>query len=335
MTNSPDAPPVARSLSGVSALAAAVFQPLTSPALRWSVASCLVLLTVALSGCGSQQPIPTPTPTKTPTPLLAAVEPPATPAATAMPSETPTATASPTASESSRPTATEPVATNTPLPSATAVLEAPTATPQLVPTAVLTPLPTATSPPLAATLPPQRGGSWDMEDGFYAWPSPYEGFTAFVANGWQPFEKVYEASGPPRLNENKHGPNIHSGSRSQEISFDWRSGETGLYRVAETIPDHRFTVEAWAKYVPSESGLQLYLGIDPTGGEAFDAASVVWSPWRDMTPNQWIQTQESVRSQGDRTTIFLRAVHPLGTDGGHKPGGNTMFDNVSLIDLGP
>lgn len=174
-----------------------------------------------------------------------------------------------------------------------------------------------------------------MEEGFYSWPSPYEGFLAFVANGWQPFLTVYEASGPPRLNENKHGPNIHSGSRSQEISFDWRSGETGLYRVAETVPGHRYTVEAWAKYVPSESGVQLFLGIDPTGGENFEAPSVAWYPWRDMTPNQWILTQETVRAEGNRTTIFLRAVHPLGADGGHKPGGNTMFDNASLVDLGP
>ncbi|MCO5244680.1 MAG: hypothetical protein M9927_12790 [Anaerolineae bacterium] len=323
-------------MSGASAFAAAVFQPLTSsPALRLPFASCLVLLALALSGCGSQQPIPTPTPTKTPAPLLAAVEPSATATATAAPSDTPTATASPTTAQTSTPTATEPLATNTPLPPATAVPEAPTATPQPAPAAVVTPLPTATSPLPAATLPPQRGGTWDMEEGFYPWPSPYEGFTAFVGNGWQPFEKVYEASGPPRLNENKHGPNIHSGNRSQEISFDWRSGETGLYRVAETIPGHLFTVEAWAKYVPSESGLQLYLGIDPTGGEGFEAPSVVWFPWRDMTPDQWISTQESVRAQGDRTTIFLRAVHPLGAGGGHKPGGNTMFDDVSLVDLGP
>jgi hypothetical protein len=105
--------------------------------------------------------------------------------------------------------------------------------------------------------------------------------------------------------------------------------------VAKTIPGHCVAVETWAKYVPSESGLHLYLGIDLTGGENFEAPSVVWYPRRDMRPNQWILTQETVHAQGNRATVFLRAAHPLGVDGGHKPGGNTMFDNASLINMGP
>jgi hypothetical protein len=186
-----------------------------------------------------------------------------------------------------------------------------------------------------ATLAPQRGGSWDMEDGFYKWPSPYEGFTAMVANGWSPLTVIYDPQAPPRLNENKYLPNIQSGERSQEVSFDWRSGETGLWRTASTVPGHRYAVEAWAKYVPSESGLALYLGVDLGGGTDFQAGTVTWFPWRSMTPNEWIATRETVRAAGDRITIFLRAVHPLAPDGGNKPGGNTMFDNVSVVDLGP
>lgn len=54
-----------------------------------------------------------------------------------------------------------------------------------------------------------------------------------------------------------------------------------------------------------------------------------------MTPNQWILTQETVRARGDRTTIFLRAVHPLGAGGGHAPGGNTTLDDASLVDERP
>lgn len=155
-----------------------------------------------------------------------------------------------------------------------------------------------------------------------------------MANGWLPLSKAYDPAAPPRLNENKFLPNIHSGVRSQEISFDYRSGEAGIYRTAEVAPGHRYAVEAWAKYMPSESGLQLYLGIDPTGGDNFSAGSVAWHPWRDMTPNQWVATQETVRATGNRLTIFLRAVHPVAADGGEKPGGNTMFDDVSLVDLG-
>jgi len=190
-------------------------------------------------------------------------------------------------------------------------------------------------PAPAATLPPYRGGSWDLEEGFYQSPSPHEGFTAFVANGWQPLSKVHDPAAPPRLNENKYLPNVHSGERSQEISFDWRSGEAGIWRTFEVVPGHRYVIEAWARYMPSESGLALYLGIDLGGGNNFEAGSVTWRPWRDMTPDQWVATQETVRATTGRMTIFLRAVHPLAADGGNKPGGNTMFDDVSVTDGGP
>jgi hypothetical protein len=72
--------------------------------------------------------------------------------------------------------------------------------------------------------------------------------------------KLYDPQAPPRLNKNKYLPNIHSGKRSQEVSFDWRSGEIGLWRTIRSVPGHRYTFEAWAKYLPSQSGLALYLG---------------------------------------------------------------------------
>jgi hypothetical protein len=106
-------------------------------------------------------------------------------------------------------------------------------------------------------------------------------------------------------------------------------------RAVDVVPDHRYVVEAWAKYMPSESGLGLYLGIDLGGGGNFQAGSVTWHTWRDMTPNQWVATQETVRASGTRLTIFLRAVHPLGADGSNKRGGNTMFDDVSVTDVSP
>jgi len=255
----------------------------------------------------------------------------------ALPADTPTApapTATSTATELPTATATEPVPTvsATVTPSATAAPSAALANEA----ATATPAPTRPPQPApAATLPPYRGGSWDLEEGFYQSPSPHEGFVAFVANGWQPLSKVYDPAAPPRLNENKYLPNVHSGERSQEISFDWRSGEAGIWRTFEVVPGHRYVIEAWARYVPSESGLGLYLGVDPGGGNNYEAGSVTWHPWRDMTPNQWAATQETVRATAGQMTVFLRAVHPLAPDGGNKPGGNTMFDNVSVTDVGP
>jgi hypothetical protein len=229
-------------------------------------------------------------------------------------------------------------------PTAIATEPAPTASPTIAPSATSPPVtqaatrppqPTAVVATPAATLPPRRGGSWDLEEGFYAWQSPHEGFTAFVATGWLPLSKVYDPAAPPRLNENKYLPNIHSGERSQELSFDWRSGEAGILRAVEVVPGRRYVVEAWAKYVPGESGLGLYQGIDLESGDNFAAGSVTWHPWRDMTPDQWVVTQETVRARGGRMTILLRSVHPLAADGGNKPGGNTMFDDVSVTHIGP
>jgi hypothetical protein len=46
---------------------------------------------------------------------------------------------------------------------------------------------------------------------------------------------------------------VHSGERSQEITFDFISAEAGLYRKAQTIPGHRYQTEAWGKHVRSQS----------------------------------------------------------------------------------
>jgi len=103
-----------------------------------------------------------------------------------------------------------------------------------------------------------------------------------------------------------------------------------MWRQAEVAPGHRYTVEAWAKYAPSPNGLHLFLGIDLAGGTDAGAGSIAWYPWRDQTPDLWVATRETVRATGPLMTIFLRAVHPMA-----EPGGNTMFDNVSLIHEGP
>ncbi len=226
--------------------------------------------------------------------------------------------------------------TETPIPTDTPRPATPTAPPTNTSAAeTAPPPPTHTPVPAATPAPPLEGGSWDMEEGFYEWHSPYEGFMGHVANGWNTFIKAPDAIAAPRFNENKFNLNIHSGQRSQEISFDWRTGEIGMFRTIETAPGHNYTVEAWAKFATTESGYELYLGIDLTGGENFEAETVTWYSWDDMTPDTWVKTSETVRATGERMTIFLRAVHHMAAEGGHKPGGNTMFDNVKVIDNGP
>jgi len=150
-----------------------------------------------------------------------------------------------------------------------------------------------------------------------------------VAAGWQAFL----APGTPAsscLNENKNIANARSGQRSQEITFDFVSAEAGIYRHAKTIPGHRYRIEAWGKHIRSDSPVELSLGVDLTGGEDWQAASVTWHPWQETGEDVWVHTEVIVRATGETLTIFLKGRHPLAVQGGA-----TLFDDVRVVDLGP
>jgi hypothetical protein len=150
-----------------------------------------------------------------------------------------------------------------------------------------------------------------------------------VAVGWNAFV----APGSPAsscLNENKNPANVRSGQRSQELTFDFISAEAGILRRAQTVPGHRYHIEAWGKHIRSESPVELSLGVDLTGGEDWRAASVEWHPWDDAEEEKWAHTQVAVRASGTSLTVLLKGYHPLAARGGA-----TLFDDVRVVDLGP
>ena len=130
--------------------------------------------------------------------------------------------------------------------------------------------------------------------------------------------------------EYKNLDNVHSGQRSQEITFDFISAQAGILKRAQTIPGHRYQIEAWGKHVRSESPVELSLGVDLSGGEEWQAASVTWHPWDEVEEEVWVHTQVVVRAGGEALTLFLKGYHPFATQGGA-----TLFDGVRVIDLGP
>ncbi|MGD9048438.1 MAG: hypothetical protein PVF77_10315 [Anaerolineae bacterium] len=132
------------------------------------------------------------------------------------------------------------------------------------------------------------------------------------------------------VHEYKNLDNVYSGQRSQEITFDFISAEAGIYRHAQTIPGHRYQIEAWGKHVRSESPVELSLGVDLTGGENWQAASVTWHPWDEAEEEVWVHTQLTVRASGETLTVFLKGYHPFAAQGGA-----TLFDDVRVVDLGP
>jgi hypothetical protein len=169
-----------------------------------------------------------------------------------------------------------------------------------------------------------------MEAGFTPGSSPLgedcPGWS--VAVGWQAF-LVRGDPASSCLNENKNLDNVHSGQRSQEITFDFINAEAGVYRQAQTIPGHRYRIEAWGKHVRSASPVELFLGVDLGGGEDWRGPAVTWHAWDEGQEDAWVHTQVVVQAQGNSLTLFLKGYHPLAAQGGA-----TLFDNVHVLDLG-
>jgi hypothetical protein len=132
------------------------------------------------------------------------------------------------------------------------------------------------------------------------------------------------------VHEYKNPANVKSGERSQELTFDFISAKAGIYRHAQTIPGHRYQIEAWGKHVRSASPVELSLGVDLSGEEDWQAASVEWHPWDETEEDVWLHTQITVRASGPSLTVFLKGYHPLAVQGGAA-----LFDDVRVVDRGP
>lgn len=130
--------------------------------------------------------------------------------------------------------------------------------------------------------------------------------------------------------ENKNLDNVHSGQRSQEITFDFISAEAGIYRRVQTVSGHRYRIEAWGKHIRSASPVELFLGVDLGGGQDWRATSVTWYPWDETPEDAWVHTQVTVQARDGSLTLFLKGYHPVAMQGGA-----TLFDDVRVLDLGP
>ena len=149
-----------------------------------------------------------------------------------------------------------------------------------------------------------------------------------VAEDWKFFRRRGQF-GQATFNENKNPTNVHRGIRSQELAFESSDGEAGVYRSLPVIPNHRYTVSAWGIHYPSPTPIELFLGVDLTGGSNWQAATVQWSPWNETGDTQWLHMQVTVRATGTTVAIFLKAVHRVAAGGGA-----TLFDDVKILDLG-
>jgi hypothetical protein len=223
--------------------------------------------------------------------------------------------------------------TSPPLPTDTPISATIESTVELTPTVVLTQeiAPAPPPQPVVTPDPPLKGGDWDFETDFVPWPNPYGEPCpgASVASGWTAFVEQ-GPYGSSCMNENLYQPNVLSGAKSQEITFDFISANSGILRTIPTRVGHRYSIVAHAKHDRSLSPVQMALGVDLSGGTAWNAETVQWFPWDNGAEDTWVETEETITATGEQMTIFIKGFHPMA-----EQGGKTVIDNVSVTDLGP
>lgn len=257
--------------------------------------------------------------TATPTtpPVLSLVE-----LTTRTPTPIPTATVEITATEEI--TSTQSITPTDEAPAAAVVEE----TAAVVPTEP--PVPTATPTEPVPTAEPLQGGEWDFEVGFSNWINPYGDACpgAGLANGWTAFT-TRDQFGSSCFNQTTWADNVFTGGNAQEITFAYVGNQAGIYKIAPTIPQHQYTVTAHMRREGSPSKVDVFLGIDLSGGTDWQAETVQWSPWNEDFENQWSKTEKIVTATGDSMTIFIQGAHPY-----PEPGGALRIDSISVVDGG-
>lgn len=187
-----------------------------------------------------------------------------------------------------------------------------------------------TRPPFTPD-PPLQGGDWDFETDYVPWPNPYGEPCpgASVASGWTAFVEQ-GPYGSSCMNENLYAPNVFSGVKSQEMTFDFISANSGVFRTIPTKPGHQYRIVAFAKHDRSLSPVEMALAVDLTGGTEWHAETVQWFPWDGGAEDTWVETEETVTAEGEQMTIFIKGFHPMA-----EQGGKTVIDKVSVTHLGP
>ncbi len=288
----------------------------------WWRAILILIWPILACGLARQTPLPAPTveqlafeiQTATPTivPLL--------PLVTGVLTDTPDPNATVT-----------PVVTSTLVTTITALAESPVPTPTSAPEVAVAAAQVAPAEASAsAPAEPIRGGTWDFEEGFSEWINPHGDRCpgSGLANGWTAFT-TRDSYGSSCFNQSDWELNVYSGASAQEITFAYVGVQAGIFKPAPTIPNHRYTVEAYMKREFSPAKLEVALGIDLSGGSDWQAASVQWFPWDEDRDDAWARTEETVIATGESMTIFIKGSHPY-----PEPGGTLRLDSISIVDLG-
>lgn len=206
--------------------------------------------------------------------------------------------------------------TPTPEPTRTKVFALPTEEVALPPTE--TPLPTATPVEYPA-------GNLLRNPGFEGGFSERGSGEVSIAEGWQPWwqDGPGQQEGYYRRPEYKPedadlygGRRVRSGRFAQKLFNTFSTHNAGIYQQVSVAPGGRCTfsiwVQVWSSRDPNPDtsvdpgNYRVMVGIDPTGGTDWSAASVIWGEQR-VEYDDWIYLSVSAIARGDHVTVFTRS----------------------------
>ncbi len=121
-------------------------------------------------------------------------------------------------------------------------------------------------------------------------------------------QPLFEAANPLFPDQLANPHHIYEGLNAVRWHSETEPFDAGLWQTI-TVPDPSspITFEAWGLAdTAAGAEMTLQIGIDPTGGTAPSAASVVWSA--AAAPTSFTQLRLIVPAQGSSATLFLRGT---------------------------
>lgn len=181
-------------------------------------------------------------------------------------------------------------------------------------------------------VPPAPGTLWnpDLELNWGEWPGyqqPIPGYTnVFVASYWMPFwnddfDPDTGENRQPEYNYTDREYRVLSGEVAQQYGLSaWGGFEAGIYQVVEGFsPGDTVRFSIWGLGWSSNTGeserssdvkegLNFRVGVDPTGGELYDAPQIVWSDYHNPY-DEWHPFVVTATVQSDQISVWAYA-HP-------------------------
>jgi len=166
--------------------------------------------------------------------------------------------------------------------------------------------------PVVQSVPGQPLGStnWLLNPGFEA------PFSDGVASGWKKWWDLSQEQniGEPTFEERDatNSGDVHQGNSSQRVgSRQWMRHDGGLYQqISGLTVGHAASFSVWHKWPgdphDGNQAVQLWIGLDPQGGDKADSGSVVWSDSTYAT-DAWQQMHLATTTLSTTVTVFLRS----------------------------